>query len=143
MKKVLYTVFLAGAALFTTTGCDKNDNIGGIGNVLGTALKDIPNLKSFIVQATSAFVAGAEGLIHVFSNTLADGTYTVNYNLTGNNTFSGTSTLTMVSGVGTFSTPKLASGGPTTATVTNVTNQAGNSAAPTANNVSSMFDSSG
>ena len=145
MKKILITLCIAAGTLFLPTGCDKTSNLAADANGLGVALKDIPNLTNFAVQATTAFVAGAAGLINIFSSTLADGTYTVNYNLTGKNTFTGTSTLIMSGGTGTFSTPVLTSGGPTTATVTSVTSSNGNSSTPpaTQNNVSTMFDSSG
>ena len=144
MKKVFLTLCVAAAALFVPTGCSKS-NLGADANPLGVAFKDIPDLSNFAVQATTAFVAGAQTLIHIFSTTLADGQYTVNFNLSGNNTFSGSATLTMNGGTGTFTTPVMGSAGPTTATVTSVVNSAGHSSTPpsTMNNVTSMFDSSG
>ena len=145
MKKILIALCFLPLTALLLPGCDKTSNLDGATSALGAALKDIPNLSNFAVQATTAFVAGSKGVINIASTTLADGTYTVNYSLTGSNTFSGTAQLVMSGGAGSFLTPLLTSGGPTTATVNSVTSSTGATSTPpsTQNNLSNLFDSSG
>jgi hypothetical protein len=143
MKKLFTTLLIAIAALCVPTGCYKSD-IGSTISPLNTLpLSDLPNITNFLVQASTAFVADAQAVVHVFSSSLGDGNFTVNYNITGNNSLSGTATLTINRGSGTFTTGVLHSAGPSTVTVTSISNAAGSSTPPTGNNVSSMFDSTG
>ncbi|SDX64692.1 Por secretion system C-terminal sorting domain-containing protein [Lutibacter oricola] len=68
------------------------------------------------------------------STNLPDGTYTVTYNLTGDNTATGqTATVTMSGGVGTFNTANLTNSGSTTVTITDLDNGTCNNSISTNN----------
>ncbi len=137
MKKTFVILLIGATTLFTPTGCTKP---GSITNPLSA----IPDITNFLVQASATFAANAPALIRIFSSSLGNGTFSINYTLGGGyNSGSGTATLTMSGGSGTFSTSTLTSGGPTTVTVNSIALPNGGSASPTANNVSSVFDSTG
>ncbi len=142
MKKLLATLLIAAAVSSIPTGCLKSD-IGSTISPLNTLpLNELPNLSNFLIRESTAFVAGAQAVVQVFSTSMNNGTYTVNYNITGNNTISGSAPLVMYKGSGSFSTSIIPSPGPSTITITSITDSAGSST-PSANNVSSMFDSTG
>ncbi|MCC6461676.1 MAG: hypothetical protein IT260_14470, partial [Saprospiraceae bacterium] len=79
------------------------------------------NVTNFSTAASSPVCTGAASTVTLTSTTLADGTYTVYYNLSGANTANGQSASMTFSGVtGTFSTIALANSGATTITITSV-----------------------
>ena len=136
MKKLLLLLSIGAIVMFTApTGCIKSTSSN---NALGS----IPDLSNFLVDASNAFKAGAAAYVKILSTSLGNGTFNVNFTLTGANTGSGTATLTMNGGSGTFSTPVITNAGPTTVTITSISNSS-SSATPTSHNTSSMFDSTG
>ncbi len=142
MKRILVTLLIGTAAICTPTGCVKS-NIGSTISPLNTLpLSELPNVTNFLLKESTAFVAGAQALVHVFSTSLGNGTFNVNYNISGNNSLSGTATMIMNGGTGTFSTAIIPTAGPSTVTVTSISNAAGSST-PSNNNTSTMFDSTG
>ena len=121
-------------AMTANTGCTKP----------GSKLAAIPNIVNFELQAATAFVKGAASTISILSSTLGDGTFTVNFDMSGANNLSGqTASLTMSGGNGTFQTPSLPNSGETNITINSITNSAGGNANITANNTYSISDSSG
>ena len=139
MKKLLLLLSIGAIVMFTApTGCVKPSGSNNL-------LSGIPDLSNFLVQASTAFKTGAAAYIKILSTSLGDGTFNVNFTLTGGNTGSGTGTLTMSGGSGTFSISgsSITSDGPTTVTVTSISNSSGGNATPTGHNTSSMFDSTG
>ena len=90
-----------------------------IGYVNGTlTVNQSPDISNFSIGVTNP-AAGGTSTVTISSTSLANGTYTVTYNLTGDNTATGsTASVTIVSGTGTFATSALATAGYTTITIT-------------------------
>jgi hypothetical protein len=119
-----------------TSGCQKTPS--------GNSVSDLLNVSNFLIKASVAFVQGNATAIGVSAPSLADGIYTVHFNLTGANVASGlTATLAMSGGNGSFQTPAMASDGPTSVVVTGITSASGSAAVIASGNTSSLFDSSG
>ena len=138
MKRMFATLAITLSITFAgTTGCIKGTN-----DVVDAA-KVIPDLANFVMTAARTFISGEAALIQIASTSLLDGAYTVNYTLSGSNTFSGSASFTMSGGHGSFNTTQLANGGNTTVIINSITNSSGGSANVTTNNSSSFFDSTG
>jgi hypothetical protein len=106
------------------TGDDASTNdIGGDGGNGGVVLSWTcsDNITNMGTTATSPVCQGGTSTVTVTSTTLADGTYTVYYNLIGANTATAQSASMTFSGVtGTFTTIALANDGATLITITSV-----------------------
>ena len=137
MKKQLKFIIALLVVVFSgTSGCVKSPS--------GNSVSDLLNVSNFLVQASATFVQGAATTIGVTAPSLADGTYTVHFNLTGYNVISNLSaTLAISGGAGSFKTPIIPNDGPTSVQVTSITSSSGTAAAITSGNTSSLFDSSG
>ncbi|MCD6013237.1 MAG: Ig family protein [Flavipsychrobacter sp.] len=140
MKK---TISIALAAMFiaTTTpemGCSPSSKSNPIPSV------NLPDISNFTISAVSAFVKGASTLVSVASSTLADGTYTIFFDLGGANIISNASaTLTMSGDNATFNTPALANDGNTTITIRKIVNSSGSTSTFTTAPTKTFSDSSG
>jgi hypothetical protein len=101
----------------STTGCTE-------ANSFAVVVTESPQVSNFALSS-SAVCAGFGNTITVTSSSLATGTYTVTYNVSGANTANGlTSTLNFTAGspgTGTFTTGTMGSTGSTTLTVTQLT----------------------
>lgn len=121
MKKIL--AILSIATLFATTTATQT---GCIKNSTSNPIVNIPDISNFTIQSVSSFVAGAASMVSVASSTLASGTYTIHFNLTGaNNLMSQVATMVFSAGQGTFSTPTLPTAGNTNITITSISNSSG------------------
>ncbi len=135
-KHFKFIIALLVVVFSATSGCVKTPG--------GNSVTDLLNVANFLLKASVAFVKGAAATIGVGAPSLADGTYTVHFNLTGANVASGLSaTLAMSGGNGSFQTPAMVSDGPTSVQVTSITSASGSAAAITSGNTSSLFDSTG
>ncbi len=101
----------------TTASSCESPRMPVVASVLNTVTLTSSNFN--LVNATSV-CAGSGSLVTVATSALLDGTYTVNYNVTGANTTSGTASMTMTSGSGTFTIAALSTAGVNTITVTGV-----------------------
>ena len=138
MKRIFTVLAITLSITFVcTTGCVKDPT--GVTDVV----KEIPDLANFVVTAERTFISGAATAIQIASSSMADGDYTVNFSLTGSNTYSGSANMNFTGGHGTFNTPVLANGGNTNIVINSIANSSGGSATPSANNTSSFFDSTG
>ena len=136
MKKLFTLTFLV--LMIANAGCVKPGG-GGTNPVLA-----IPDIANFELKAASTFVAGAASTISILSSSLGDGTFNVNFNITGADNLSNqTATLTMSGGSGTFNTPALSTAGQNSITINSISNSAGGSANVTSNNTYSFSDSTG
>lgn len=107
-----------GAKSITTTGFGGVTNTSADFTGISTCIK--PNVSSLGTNGSySAITYGT--LVSVTSGTLANGAYTVTYNLAGANTATGsTAAMAFSSGTGTFTTSTLTHTGITTVTITNI-----------------------
>lgn len=109
-----------GSGASTNSSTDRNGGSGAKGYVVITWTCTGVDVSNFNFSVTSV-CAGNASVVTVTSSTLANGTYTVYYNLSNPNAASGlTATLNFSSGSGTFTTPVLATSGNTTLTITGV-----------------------
>ncbi len=140
MKK---TIFIALAAMFfaTTTpemGCtpaSKNNTVPSV---------NLPDISNFSISTVSAFVKGASTLVSIASTTLADGAYTIYFDLSGaNNIANASATLNMMGDMATFSTPVLSTEGNTSITIRKIVNSAGETSNFTSTISKTFSDSSG
>ncbi len=93
-----------------------------------------PNITNFSTSANSPVCVGGTSTVTISSTSLANGTYTVTYNLSAPNAATGqTATVTVTGGTGTFTLPALVNGGSTTVTITNVQFGGGCSSSPSGN----------
>jgi tRNA threonylcarbamoyladenosine modification (KEOPS) complex Pcc1 subunit len=91
-------------------------------NTPSVSINALPNITNFSVSASNVGM-GNTSTITISSNSLAAGTYTVTYNLTGANSSTGNiSSVTMSSNVGTFSSSVLANSGSTNVVITSIQN---------------------
>ena len=91
-------------------------------NTPTVSVNAMPNITNFSVAASNVGVGNAS-TVTVSSTSLASGTYNITYNLTGANTANGnTSSITMSSNSGTFSTTALSNGGSTNVVITSIQN---------------------
>ena len=135
-KHFKFIVALLIVVFSGTSGCVKTPG--------GNSITDLIDVSNFLLKASVAFVKGAAATIGVSAPSLAAGTYTVHFNLTGYNAANGlTATLAVSGGSGSFQTPVLANAGPTSVQVTSITSASGTSATISSGNSSSMFDSTG
>src|SRR4051812_10391018 len=73
-----------------------------------------PDISDFSIPSVTPVVAGQASTVAINSVSLGNGTFTVGFDLTGNNTVIGaTSVLTMLNNTGTFATPILDTAGET------------------------------
>ena len=96
----------------------------GLSAIAPVTVNPLPNTTSL---STSAGVA-CQGLsvnMSVASSSLVSGTYTVNYTISGANSGTGSATMTVSGGTGTFTLPGLANVGSTTFTINTVTSSLG------------------
>ncbi len=137
MKKHFKFIIVLLVVIFSgTSGCVKTPG--------GNSITDLIDVSNFLLKASVAFVKGAAATIGVSAPSLAAGTYTVHFNLTGYNAANElTATLAVSGGSGSFQTPVLANAGPTSVQVTSITSASGTSATISSGNSSSMFDSTG
>ncbi len=81
----------------------------------------LPNISNFSIGSVTNPAPGGTSTVTINSTSLANGTYTVTYNLSGDNTATGsTASVTIASGTGTFATSALATAGYTTIAITNI-----------------------
>jgi hypothetical protein len=122
MKKIFAVLSVATLLATTTatqTGCIKNSSSS-------VPVINIPDISNFSIKSVSSFVAGASSMVSVASSTLASGTYSIHFNLSGaNNLIGQVATMVFAAGSGTFSTPSLATAGNTNITITSITNSSG------------------
>ncbi|MFA5973632.1 MAG: GEVED domain-containing protein [Lentimicrobiaceae bacterium] len=87
-------------------------------NVVMITVNDIPDLSGLLTSATNT-CSGSSSVITISATNLPNGTYTVNYTLTGANPQGATDVALIVSSgnSGTFNTPVLASAGTTNLTI--------------------------
>ncbi len=142
MKKGLSIMLVAlfvATTTSTNTGCvKKNDDDPVIPSI------SIPDIGNFSLQGVSAFVKGASTLVSIASTTLADGAYTVYFDLAGANVVSNASaTMNMSGDVATFSTPVLANEGNTSIFIKKIVNSAGGEATFSSSVTKTFSDSSG
>ncbi len=109
--------------------CTPNDNNPDIA----------PDVSDFNISNVTAIVPGIASIVTIKSKTLADGTYTVNYDLSGANSFSNQSAvLTMANKSGNFSTPVLNNTGSTTIVINSLTNSGNKTSVVLMNNTFSF-----
>ncbi|RTY95350.1 gliding motility-associated C-terminal domain-containing protein [Flavobacterium sp. GT3R68] len=89
-------------------------------------INPLPDLTGTMVNVVEPICLGSGATANISGSLLADGTYNINYNLTGANTISGTSTVVLVSGSGPFIVQgsELSNAGSYTITITGITNPA-------------------
>ena len=122
MKKIL--TILSVVTLFTTIaimqiGCKKSSSNSASGT-------NVPDISNFSIQSVSTFVAGAPTLVSVVSKTLADGSYTMHFDMSGaNNLVDRDATMVFSAGSGTFLTPMLANAGNTNITINSISSSSG------------------
>ena len=79
------------------------------------------NVTNFSTPSASNACTGSGSTVTINSSTLINGTYTVTYNLSGNNTATNaTSTMNFSTGAGTFTTGTLSTAGSTTVTIVSI-----------------------
>ena len=133
MKK-LFTISIFGLAVAMTslTGCIKTDSVTN-------AVSDLPNVFGFNITKAGSFIAGMSSKISIQLPSISSGDFTVHYDLSGVNAASGlTAVVSLVNGIGTFSTATLNNSGATSITVTSITNSSGKTSSITSNNTKSM-----
>ena len=135
MKKSLILCLASLLLAFSTAnmGCIKGT---------GTNIS-LPDLSNFSIQSIGTFVKGASTLVSLASSTLGNGTFSVNFSLTGANTLlNQIASLTVNGNTATFSTPVLNGSGATTITINSISNSAG-STTVSSNNSMVFYDSTG
>ena len=119
----------------TTTQCSKT--ITGQTAIINVVAP--PSVSDFHISASTTYQTIGDGIV-VTSSSLALGTYTVIYNLTGANTATGnTATLIFNAGTGTFNTSALANKGNTTITVTGISSSVCSNVAVTGTNTATFL----
>ncbi len=119
----------------TTTQCSKT--ITGQTAIINVVAP--PSVSDFHISASTTYQTIGDGIV-VTSSSLASGTYTVIYNLTGANTATGnTATLIFNAGTGTFNTSALANKGNTTITVTGISSSVCSNVAVTGTNTATFL----
>ena len=138
-------------ATLTSTGSSSTATVGAYPivatNAAGTGLANYtisyvngtltvnasPDVSNFSIGSVTNPAAGGTSTVTINSTSLGNGTYTVTYNLTGDNTATGsTASVTIAAGTGTFATSALATAGYTIVTITAIRN-----AAPCSSTISS------
>jgi len=104
----------------------------GCPTTVQTTVNPLPNVSIFSTPSATNACPGTTSTITVNSSTLGTASYLVSYALSGANTATATTTLNMVSGVGTFNTIAMSSAGLTTLVITSVTNATNCSNSPLA-----------
>lgn len=118
----------------TAAGCWGNQGSATV------TINNSPDVSDFATAATS-LCAGNNSDITVTSSSLATGTYTVTYDVSGANSATGnTATLTMAGGTGTFSIPAaiLTANGSNTVTITNIQNASSCNSTPSSGNTAAF-----
>lgn len=127
------------AATSTNTGCVKSSN-----NNTTIPSVNLPDISNFTISAVNAFVKGASTLVSVASSSLADGAYTIYFDLTGaNNVLNASASLNISGDKGTFSTPVLSNDGLTSIVIKKIVSSTGESSSFTSTISKSFSDSSG
>lgn len=141
MKRTFAVLAITLSVIYlSTSGCVKGSDPTDPGNTISGI---VPNIASFEIAAAATFIKGAATLINIASTTLVDDNYTVNYSLTGSNSYTGTASMHFSGGQGTFNTEVLTNGGNTSIVINSITSSTGNTTNVSSNNTSSFFDSSG
>jgi hypothetical protein len=138
MKKLISCTVIALFFATTTTqmGCTKS-------NSPANPITAVPDLANFFMDAAT-FVLGQASKITINSSSLGDGTFTVNYSLSGAvNLVNQTASLIMSGGKGIFSTPTISTAGNVNITINSISNSSGGSATPTSGNTKTFTDSTG
>lgn len=118
----------------TAAGCWGNEGSATV------TINNSPDVSDFATVATSV-CSGNNSDITVTSTSLANGTYTITYDLSGANAATGTTaSLTMAGGTGTFSIPSaaLATNGSNTITITNIQNASSCNSTPSGGNTATF-----
>ncbi|MBS1587870.1 MAG: hypothetical protein JSS82_20240 [Bacteroidetes bacterium] len=141
MKRTFAILAITLSVIYlSTSGCVKGSDPTDPGNTISGI---IPNIASFEIAAAATFIKGAATLINIASTSLVDDNYTVNYTLTGSNSYTGTASMHFSGGQGSFNTEILNNGGNTSITINSITSSTGNTTNITSHNTSSFFDSTG